>query len=75
LHIAKRPTCDALCFSGVNVDQLAFAYKRFEYAAPMLEFLTTNQASLEHLLFDVAIEYREHAGGVVYPTTGYYGSF
>jgi hypothetical protein len=75
LHIAKRPTCDALCFSGVNVEQLAFTYKRFEYPAPMLEFLTANQAKLEHLLFDVAIEYREHEGRVVYPNTGYYGSF
>jgi hypothetical protein len=75
LHVAKRPTCDALCFSGVNIEQLAFTYKRFEYPAPMLEFLTANQANLEHLLFDVAIEYREAEGRIVYPSTGYYGSF
>ncbi|PRQ04980.1 hypothetical protein ENSA7_49130 [Enhygromyxa salina] len=75
LHVAKRPTCDSLCFSGVNVEQLAFTYKRFDYPAPMLEFLTANQAALEHLLFDVAIEYREVEGRVTYPKTGYYGSF
>ena len=75
LHIAKRPTCDGLCFSGVNVEQLAFTYKRFEYPGPMLEFLTTHRAALEHLLFDVSVEYREVEGRIVYPSTGYYGSF
>ncbi|WP_052551592.1 hypothetical protein [Enhygromyxa salina] len=75
LHVAKRPSCDGLCFSGVSVEQLSFTYKRFEYPAPMLEFLTANQAALEHLLFDVAIEYREDDGRIVYPKTGYYGSF
>lgn len=74
LHISKRPTCDALCFSGVNVEQLAFTYKRFEYPASMLEFLTEHQARLEHILFDVAVEYREQGGRITYPRTGYFGS-
>lgn len=84
LHISKRPAlgerpgCDALCFSGVNIEQLLFAYKRFEFPAALLGFLTTHQAELEHLLFDVAIEYRanaQQAQQIEYPRVGYYGSF
>lgn len=75
LHISKRERCDALCFSGVNIEQLLFAYKRFEFPAALLAFLTTHQAQLEHLLFDVAIEYRSKAAQLEYPRVGYYGSF
>ncbi|PRP97513.1 hypothetical protein ENSA5_33490 [Enhygromyxa salina] len=74
LHISKRRGRDALCFSGVNVEQLAFTYKRFEYPKPMLAFLTEHQAELEHLLYDVSVEYREREGRIVYPTTGFWGS-
>lgn len=84
LHISKRPSCDkrsdcdALCFSGVNIEQLLFAYKRFEFPAALLGFLTAHQAELEHLLFDVAIEYRGNAQQrqqIEYPRVGYHGSF
>lgn len=78
LHISKRPHADALCYSGVNIEQLMFAYKRFEFPAKLLEFLTTFAPRLEHLLFDVAVEYRaDHQtdlGRIVYPRVGYYGS-
>jgi hypothetical protein len=75
LHISKRPACDALCFSGVNIEQLLFTYKRFEFPAALLAFLTAHQAQLEHLLFDVAIEYRMRGDKLEYPRVGYYGSF
>jgi hypothetical protein len=78
LHISKREHCDALCFSGVNIEQLVFAYKRFDLPAALLGFLTAHQARLEHLLFDVAIEYRAHAdqvGKIEYLRVGFYGSF
>lgn len=81
LHISKRPGCDerpgcdALCFSGVNIEQLLFAYKRFEFPAALLGFLTAHQAQLEHLLFDVSVEYRGNADKIEYPRVGYYGSF
>lgn len=78
LHISKRLGSDALCFSGVNIEQLLFAYKRFEFPAALLGFLAAHQAQLEHLLFDVCVEYRAHAeqpGKIEYPRVGYYGSF
>ena len=75
LHISKRPHCDALAFSGINIEQLLFTYKRFEFPAALLNFLTDNQAQLEHLLFDVTIEYRGQDGKIAYPRVGYYGSF
>jgi hypothetical protein len=75
LHIRKQTSCDALVFSGVNIEQLVFAYKRFEYPEAMLAFLVEHQDRLEHVLYDVAVEYREREGRIVYPRTGYYGSF
>jgi hypothetical protein len=75
LHVSKRPSCDALAFSGVNIEQLLFTYKRFEFPAALLGFLTAHQAQLEHLLFDVAVEYRGDGRRIVYPRVGYYGSF
>jgi hypothetical protein len=81
LHMSKRPAydersgCDALCFSGVNIEQLLFAYKRFEFPAALLGFLTEHQAQLEHLLFDVSIEYKSAGAKIEYPRVGYYGSF
>ena len=73
LHIEKRPDVDALSFSGVNVEQLLFTYKRFEYPAPMLEFLSAERARFEHLLWDVSVSYREHEGRILYPSTAVYG--
>ncbi len=75
LHISKRHGRDALAFSGVNIEQLVFTYKRFEFPAAMLGFLTAHQARLEHLLFDVSVEYRSNGGRIVYPRVGYHGSF
>lgn len=75
LHVSKRQTCDALAFSGVNIEQLLFAYRRFEFPAAMLGFLTAHQAQLEHLLFDVAVDYRSEGSRIVYPRVGYHGSF
>jgi hypothetical protein len=74
LHMSKRAGCDALCFSGVNIEQLVFAYKRFEFPAALLGFLTEHQAQLEHLLFDVSIEYKRAGEKIEYPRVGYYGS-
>ena len=73
LHISKRPGRDALCFSGVNIEQLIFAYKRFELPAELLSFLTTHQAKLEHLLYDVSIEYLEREGRIHYPSFAVFG--
>lgn len=73
LHISKRPGRDALCFSGVNVEQLAFTYKRFELPPELLAFLTAHQAELEHLLYDVSVEYREVEGRIEYPSVAIYG--
>ena len=75
IHVSKRRDRDALIFSGVNVDQLRFVYERFELPAPMLAFLRTHQDALEHLLFDVGVEYRTQAGRVVYPSTSVYSCF
>lgn len=75
LQISKRSRSDALVYSGVNIEQLSFAYKRFDFPPGLLAFLTTFGARLEHLLFDVSVDYRSEQGRIVYPRVGYYGSF
>lgn len=75
VHICKRPDSDALCFSGLNIEQLAFSYKRFEFPAAMLAFLETHKDRLEHLLYDVAVDYVARAGRIVHLRCGFYSSF
>lgn len=66
----------ALVFSGVNVEQLMFTYKRFEFPQPMLEFFAELQDRLAHLLWDVEVEFASEPqrARLTYPQVTVYGS-
>jgi hypothetical protein len=73
--VAKKRRCDAIYFSGVPVDRLLFFLRRFRYPTPLVEFVDHHQARLEHLLFDIGLDYRQGPdGGIVYPKTSFYGT-
>jgi hypothetical protein len=74
--VAKKRTCDGIYFSGIAVEQLLFFLKRFAYPAVLCEFVAQNQERLDHLLFDVGIDYRDGPDGtaLAYRKTSFYGT-
>ena len=73
--VANKQTHDCVYFSGIDVDQLAFFLERFDYPAAVRRFVADNRARLDHLLFDVGVDYRVEADKVVTLKSGYYGVF
>ena len=75
--VSKKRTCDAIYFSGIDVEQLLWFFRRFQYPQPLVDFVANHQERFEHLFFDVGIDYLWDAeqGSVVYPKTSYYGTF
>ena len=73
--VANKQTHDCVYFSGIDVDQLRFFLQRFAYPVPVQRFVADNRARLDHLLFDVGVDYRMEAGKLVTLKSGYYGVF
>ena len=73
--VANKQTHDCVYFSGISVEQLAYFLARFDYPEPIVRFVRDNRANLDHLLFDVGIDYRLEAGKLVSLKSGYYGVF
>ena len=73
--VANKQTHDCVYFSGISVEQLEFFLGRFDYPEPIVRFVRDNRANLDHLLFDVGIDYRLEAGKLVSLKSGYYGVF
>jgi len=74
--VSKKRTCDAIYYSGITVEQLLWFLRRFEYPAALVEFVVAHQDELEHLYFDVGIDYRQDpvSGAMKYPKSSYYGT-
>jgi hypothetical protein len=73
--VANKRTHDCVYFSGVTVEQLAWFLERFDYPEPIRRFVNEERAMLDHLLFDVGIDYRLERAGLAYLKSGYYGVF
>jgi hypothetical protein len=73
--VANKQQNDALYFSRINIDQLLFFLKRMEYPSAHVAFVETNRSRLDHLLYDVGIDYRMEGGDLRILKSGYYGIF
>ena len=73
--VANKQDHDCVYFSGVDVTQLLFFLHRLDYPAAIIEFVETNRSMLDHLLFDVGIDYRSEGSDVVFLKSGYFGVF
>lgn len=73
--VANKQTHDCVYFSGVDVDQLLFFLDDLRYPSPIIDFVRSNRGMLDHLLFDVGIDYRVEGNDVIRPKSGYYGVF
>jgi hypothetical protein len=73
--VANKQTHDCVYFSGINVGQLLFFLERLRYPAGIVSFVRENRSNLDHLLFDVGIDYRVEDGRLKALKSGYYGVF
>jgi len=74
--VAKKRLRDGIYFSGVDVDQLLAFLRRFGWPAPLVEEVSALHDRLDHLFFDVGVDYEpDPAGGLRYPKTSFYGTF
>lgn len=73
--VAKKRRRDGVYFSGIDVDQLRFFLRRFEYPRALPDFVTRHAPELDHLYLDVGIDYEQRADGTIaYPKTSFYGT-
>ncbi|HEX4985705.1 MAG TPA: hypothetical protein VFV71_06485 [Burkholderiales bacterium] len=73
--VANKQHNDCVYFSEINVDQLLFFLKALAYPAGIVRFFEENRASLDHLLYDVGIDYRVEGSEVRVLKSGYYNVF
>jgi len=73
--VAKKRLRDGVYFSGLDIDQLLFALKRFGYPAALVDYVGRHAESLDHIFWDVGVDYDpDGAGGITYPKTSIYGT-
>lgn len=73
--LANKRENDCIYFCGINVDQFVFFLKRMNYADELVSFVETNRSNLDHLQYDVGIDYRMEGKDLMVLKTGYYGHF
>lgn len=70
--VAKKRFADAVYYSGIDLGQLLFFLKTFEYPAPIVDFVMANRSQLDHLRFDVGIDYAMRPDGSLAMTKSSY---
>ena len=73
--VANKHSHDCIYFSGVDVDQLLYFLRLMDYPPQTIDFVSTHRARLDHLLFDVGIDYTMQDDALVLRKSGYYGVF
>jgi hypothetical protein len=73
--LANKKFNDCIYFSGITVDQLLFGLKRLDYPVNIISFIDENRSKLDHLRYDLGIDYIIEKGRMVVVKSGYYGTF
>lgn len=73
--VANKPKNDCIYFSRVNIDQFIFFLKRMNYRKEMILFVEENRPRLDHLLYDVAFDYRMEGQELMILKSAYHGFF
>ena len=73
--IANKQHNDCAYFSGINVDQFLFFLRKMDYPRRIVSYVEENRGVLDHILYDVGIDYRMEGGELVVLKSGYYGTF
>lgn len=73
--LANKPQCDTVYYSGIDVRQLIYFCQWQDYPQRFIEFLIANAFQLDHLKYDVGVDYRWRKGELELLKSGIYGSF
>ncbi len=73
--VANKRYNDAIYFSRITVKQLLSFLRRLNYPSDIIAFIDEHREQLDHLLFDVGIDYRMENGTFTILKSGYYGYF
>lgn len=73
--VANKQRNDCVYFSEIDVDQLLFFLKALAYPREIVAFFEANRGSLDHLLYDVGLDYRVEGSDVRILKSGYYNVF
>ena len=73
--VAKKRTADGIYYSGLRLDQFRWFLEHFRYHASMLDYARQHETELDHLRYDVGIDYFMDAQGQLVTTkTSFYGT-
>lgn len=71
--VAKKRFADAVYYSGIDVGQLLYFLRTMSYPAAIQDFIAAQRGQLDHLRFDVGIDYTmEPDGSVTLVKSSYY---
>ena len=73
--LANKRTHDGIYFSRITIDQLLFFLKKMAFPAAQIAFAQQHRDGLDHLLFDVGIDYRMEDGEIKVLKSAYYGIY
>jgi predicted transcriptional regulator len=73
--VANKQKNDCVYFSGITVDQFLLFLTKMKYPGEIISFVKDNRAGLDHLLYDVGIDYKIEGNDLVTVKSGYYGYF
>lgn len=71
--VANKKHNDGVYFSRVRIDQLIWFLERLEYPPAMQQFIREHRSRLDHMLYDVGIDYRMVEGRIEIIKSAYYG--
>ncbi|MEK0427313.1 MAG: hypothetical protein RJB11_3404 [Planctomycetota bacterium] len=73
--LANKPKCDTIYFSGIHIQQLIRFCEWQNYPQSFVEFLLANEFQLDHLKYDVGLDYCWKQGQLQCLKSGIYGAF
>jgi hypothetical protein len=73
--VANKKVNDGIYYSRIDVDQLLIFMERLGYPREIFSFTADNRDRLDHLLYDVGIDYRVEDGRLRILKSGFYGVF
>ena len=73
--VANKEDRDGVYFSRIDVDQLLIFLRRMKYPAEQVLFVEQNRARLDHMRYDVGLDYRMAGERLEIVKSAYYGVF
>ncbi|MCK4841025.1 MAG: hypothetical protein KAT04_03980 [Methylococcales bacterium] len=73
--VANKRYSDGIYYSGITIEQLTLFLRRLEYPQQIIDYVESNKSKLDHMFYDVGVDYRMEAGQVKILKSSYYGIF